>query len=117
MPLDGHHPAQDLAWKDDIGKVKRVTFAHEPLPIPLDHSVEEQPPRRYLITYHIAHEDLGVGGRTYQDHIAVQDEGDHAPAPGLDPEGLSPSQKLAGKLLDRLQCCQATNGGIGGIST
>jgi len=98
MALDGDHPAQEVRGGDDLGEGQGVTLGHEPIGSAPDHTVQNEPSRRRLVADHVAHAGLVDRGGGHHGHVAVEDEGDHASAAGLDLQATALPQELPGDL-------------------
>jgi SAM-dependent methyltransferase len=98
MALDGDDAAQEVRRGDDLGEGQRVALGHEPIGFAPDHTVQEQPPWCPLVADHVTHADLVDDGGGHHRHVTVEDEGDHAPAAGLDLQATALPQELPGDL-------------------
>jgi hypothetical protein len=95
-PLEGDYSAEELGPIDDFGEAERVASGDDAMPAALDDAVEDESPRRGLVADHVPHADLRRGGRHDMRDVTVSQKGEHAPAPGLDPQALPASEQMGG---------------------
>jgi hypothetical protein len=99
VPFDRHDLAEKLRRLDNVRACESVTLGEEAISRAVDHPVHEEPSRRRFVTDHVADANPRRGGRHHECHVAGAHKGQHAAAPGLDPERVTTVQHLDGELV------------------
>jgi len=97
-------PCRGGAAVNDIGERERIALGHEAIRFARDHAVQEEPPRRPLVTHDVTDADSTFRCRRDERDITVPEKRQHASTAGLDPQALASPQRLgasssAGRML------------------